>query len=107
MYYSSYQSENNEKDLNDVCVSDRDESSKKSVTERNNSRHDDGDLLVEVQDDLESGAQSSQDGGRPEDLRDSGWQSLQCSPLAVFLREGINHRYILGIAHDLGKKCSA
>ena len=58
-----YQSKHNEEYLNDVSVSHGDESTEESVAESNDSGHDDGNLLVEVEDDLERGAECSEDGG--------------------------------------------
>ena len=56
---STHQSENNEEDLNDVSVSHRDEASQQSVAQSYHCGHDDGHLLVQVQDDLEGGAWNS------------------------------------------------
>ena len=53
---STHQPEHNEEDLNDVSVGHRYEASQQGVAQRYHCRHDDGDLLVQVQDDLQSGA---------------------------------------------------
>ena len=55
----THQSEDNEEDLNDVSVSHRDEASQQSVAQSYHCGHDDWHLLVQVQDDLESGAWNS------------------------------------------------
>ena len=105
--FVTYQTKNNEENLNDICVCDRYEASKECVTESNDGGHDDGDLLVDVEDDLEGGSQSSEDGSTPEDLGHCSWQGLQSSPFTVFLSERVDHRHIFGISHWFGKKCSA
>ena len=55
----THQAEDNEEDLDDVSVSHRYEASQQSVAQSYHCGHDDGHLLVQVQDDLESGAWNS------------------------------------------------
>ena len=72
----TYQPEHNEEDLDDVGVGHGDETSEKGVAQGDDGGHDDGDLLVDVEDDLERGAEGTEDGGRPEDLGDCGRKCL-------------------------------
>ena len=104
--FVTYQTKNNEENLNDICVCDRYEASKECVTESNDGGHDDGDLLVDVEDDLERGAEGAEDGGRPEDLGHGGGQGLEGAPLAVLLCEGVDHGHVLRVSHDLREECS-
>ena len=70
------EAEDNEEDLDDVSVGHGDEATQQGVAEGDHGGHDDGNLLVDVEDDLERGAESAEDGGRPEDLGQCSWQHL-------------------------------
>ena len=48
--------------------------------------------------------ESPQDRRRPEDLRYRRGERLEAPPLFVFLREGVDHRDVLGVAHLLREK---
>ena len=52
----THQSNEDEEDLDDVCVGDRYESSEERVEDGDDGRHDDGDLDVELEDHLQSRA---------------------------------------------------
>ena len=52
----TYQPEHNEEDLDDVGVGHGDEAPEKGVAQGDDGGHDDGDLLVDVEDNLERGA---------------------------------------------------
>ena len=103
---NTHQPKHNEEDLDDVSVGDGDETPEKGVAQGDDGRHDDRDLLVDVEDDLKSGSQGAEDGGGPEDLGDGGWEGLQGAPLAVLLSEGVHHRHVLGVPHDSSEKRS-
>ena len=73
----THQPEHDEEDLDDVGVGHGDETPEERVAQGDYGGHDDGDLLVDVEDDLERGAEGTKDGGRPEDLGDGGWKCLR------------------------------
>ena len=102
----SHQAKHDEEDLDDVGVGHGDEPTQEGVAEGDHGGHDDGDLLVDVEDDLERGAESAEDGGRPEDLGHGGGQGLEGAPLAVLLCEGVDHGHVLRVSHNLREECS-
>ena len=50
---ASYQSNSNKEDLDNISVGNRNEAPKKSVAKSDDCGHDDGDLLVEVENNLQ------------------------------------------------------
>ena len=64
-------------------------------------------MSPELVEELERLTECPQNRGGPEDLRDGRGERLKRPPLSVFLREGVDHGDVLGVAHLLGEKGSA
>ncbi|KAH9400406.1 hypothetical protein TYRP_001971 [Tyrophagus putrescentiae] len=87
-------------ELNDVSVGDRVEPAEKRVEEGNRRGENDGGVVVHIDDDADGGAQSGENGRRPEDLTAKGGQKEQSAhPRAQRLLKWVQHCDVALFAH--------
>ena len=88
----TYQANKDASELNDVSVGDRVEPAEKRVEEGNRRGENDGGVVVHIDDDADGGAQSGENGRRPEDLTAKGGQKEQSAhPRAQRLLKWVQH----------------